>query len=170
MQGRTPEATAILDSVNLAFAKLLPMKAASRETNSGFVTPGQLRRATNKLDHTPTESGLAARDILPDSIPDSGTAGRLALGSMLKPSSVTTTAAAGAAAGLGWPAALAAAAAGMYTKTGAKYLSSGGEDILNAVLKKLRQGPMTPANLNQLEEITRLLGSTGTKAVGNIGE
>lgn len=172
IEGTTPEARQGLKDADAAYAKLMAMSKASMDTNSGLVTPGKLRSVVNKLNQNPTDTSLAARTVLPDTIPDSGTAGRLILHQMLNPVAVAGAGAAGAATGggLALPSALAGVAAGMYTKGGARYMSSGGEDILNAVLETLRKGPMTPDKLAQMEEITRVLGSSGTKAYGNTGE
>ena len=172
MEGTTPEARQGLKDADAAFAKLVALRAASEKTNTGLVTPGQLRRMVQKLKQTPTETSLAARNVLPDSIPDTGTAGRLLLHQALHPMGVAGAGAAGAVAapGMAIPLGLAAAAAGMYTKPGARYMSSGGEDILNATLSILRKGPMTPQKLQQMEEITRLLGSQSIRTTGNQGE
>ena len=171
LQGTTPDAVAQLQAANKAYRNMVPLKAASETTNSGLFTPSKLRQASNKLKIAPTDSALAARDVLPDTVPDSGTAGRLAIQHLITPRAAAATAgAATTVGGLGAPAALAAALAAMYTKTGAKYLSSGGLDIINATLRALRKQPMTPENTSNLEELTRLVGTQGTKAFWNQGE
>lgn len=80
-----------LKSINRGFAKLLRPESAASKAKDGIFTPAQLQTATRILDSSGRKKASArggalmqdfaqtARDILPSSIPDSGTAGRLLL-------------------------------------------------------------------------------------------
>lgn len=115
-----------LKSINKGFATLLRPESAASKAKSGIFTPAQLQTATRILDSSGRKKVSArggalmqdlaetARDILPSSIPDSGTAGRLLLtgGSAYASTSDNNT--------LQTLGALGLLGSGAYTKTGQK--------------------------------------------------
>ena len=161
MVGTTSEAKDVLRSANTAFRKLLPLEAASEASATGVFTPGQVRRASLKLKIEPSDVNDAARQVLPSTVPDSGTAGRQILHTLITPASAGAGAAGAAASGIA-PALLgtAALAAGAYTRPGSKYLSGGILPVVNA----LRGNKLSP---QELEDITRLLATQGVRAAGD---
>ena len=160
MEGTTKEAKQVLQGTNAAFRKLLPLEAASETSAAGVFTPGQARKAALKLKMEPSEANAAARQVLPSTVPDSGTAGRQILHSILTPTAAAGAAGTAAAGGLA-PALLgtAALAAGAYTRPGSKYLAGGVLPVVNA----LRGNKMSA---QELEDITRLLATQGVRATG----
>jgi len=160
MEGTTQEAKDVLQGANAAFRKLLPLEEASTKTMSGQLTPSSVKSAAQRLKMEPTGTAAAARQVLPSTVPDSGTAGRQILHSILTPSAVGAGAAGAAGMGMLPTAALAAVpVAAAYTKPGSKYLSGAyTEDLLKALRGKI--------SVNELEDITRLLTSQGIRAAG----
>jgi hypothetical protein len=108
----------------------------------------------------PDELTQAARQVLPASVPDSGTAGRQILSQIMHPAGLGAgaagvTALAGfaplAAAGLG--------ASALYTKAGMKAATQG----IHPIVKALRRG--APYDPNATEDVIRnLIGRTTTAA------
>lgn len=87
---QNPAQAGRLRDINEGFAKFTRVQSAASKANEGIFTPGQLRTATRIMD-TSTRKGQSARggalmqglaedaqSVLPSSVPDSGTAGRLA--------------------------------------------------------------------------------------------
>ena len=80
-----------LKSINKAFATMMRPERAASMAKGGIFTPGQLQTSTRVLDNTRRKSGSAAgkammqdladnaREVLPSSVPDSGTVGRALL-------------------------------------------------------------------------------------------
>lgn len=158
-----------LDAANAAWAKLRPMVDASERTLTGHVTPRQLMTSTDRLGQTPTATGVAARDVLPNKIGDSGTAERLIFNRLLAPAAAasaygtTATVASGLTPVLG----VAALVGGAYTKPGMKFLTEGSIPMLEKMLNALRTGPPTQVNAQGIRDITRILATRGAVAGGN---
>lgn len=87
---QNPTEAARLRAINEGYAKFTRVQNAASKANEGVFTPGQLRTATRIMD-TSGRKGASARgdallqslaedaqSILPSSVPDSGTPGRLA--------------------------------------------------------------------------------------------
>lgn len=166
---RDPAVLSKLDGANTAWAKLRPMIDASERTLSGHVTPRQLQVSTDRTGQKATETGIAARDVLPSTVPDSGTAERLLFNKWLSPAAAasaygTTSTVAGALSpALGAAAVLGAA----YTKPGMKFLTEGSVPALEKMLNALRSGPPTKVNAQGIRDITRLLAARAGTATGN---
>ena len=162
MEGATPEARQVLSDADKAYAKLLPIEQASAKTSAGDFTPKQLADSLRKLGMADDPVVQAARQVLPQTVPDSGTAGRQLLGQLLSPGNITGTGAAAAGlAGFGAPALAAAGAAATYTKPGVKMLTQGVHPMIAALRKRLSTGPYDP---NQVEDIIRNLVGRSTTA------
>jgi len=160
MVGSTQEAKDVLRGANAAFRKLLPLEEASTKTATGQLTPSSVRSAAQKLRMEPSELSKAARQVLPSTIPDSGTAGRQILHSMLTPTAVGAGAAGAVGAGLLPTAAMTAIPlAAAYTRPGSKYLAEGVTPLIN----KLRNKQLSP---DEIENVVRLLTSQGIRASG----
>lgn len=80
VQGVTPEATKVLGAARTAYRNLLPVISAADKSAPGQFTPRQLNRAAGQFDQTPSALSLAGQNVLPNTVPDSGTAGRALLG------------------------------------------------------------------------------------------
>jgi len=159
MEGRTPEARQALKDADKAYAKLLPVEHAAQKSSQGTFTPKQFSDSVRKFRGPEDAVTSAARQVLPSSIPDSGTAGRQILGDLLRsPGGAGTVAAGGAAlGGFGVPAAL---AAGMYTKTGSNAMTQG----VHPLVRALRKGNYNP---DTMEDILRNILGRGTTAAAN---
>lgn len=158
MEGTTPEARQALKDADKAYAKLLPLQEAGNKTASGIFTPMQLARQREGLNMKPDPVTQAARQVLPLSVPDSGTAGRLIVGHALKPSGAGAATAATAGLMGMTPLALAAAGAGaMYTGPGLRAMTQG----VHPIVKALRRSK-APYDPNNIEDIIRNLTARGT--------
>ncbi|KIQ20550.1 hypothetical protein RT97_28280 [Variovorax paradoxus] len=115
VEGLTPEATKTLGQARTAYRHLLPIVSAADKTASGQFTPRQLNRGASKFDQAPSALNRAGQNVLPSTIPDSGTAGRalwaLAIG--------------GGGAALAGHAAPAAVAAALYSSAGVGLMVKG---------------------------------------------
>lgn len=142
MQGSTPSSRDTLDAVNDAYDKLRVLQKAAPEGGSGLFTPKDVIKASSKSGITPSDLSVAASRVLPDTVPDTGTAGRslLARGAGLG----------GAVLGLGGHslgsgtaeatgAALAGSAA-MYSKPGIQYLANGVRPATDALYNLMPKG------------------------------
>lgn len=153
VSGLTPTAKQVLENANKAYAKLLPLEQAGAKSPAGFFTPKQLADSLRSMHMQPDELAQAARQVLPNTIPDSGTAGRAALANMLHPAGLGAGAAATAGlAGFTAPALAAAGIAGLYTKPGLKMATQG----IHPLVKALRGSPAT-YDPNNIEDIIRNL-------------
>ncbi|HEX7857350.1 MAG TPA: hypothetical protein VF503_27015 [Sphingobium sp.] len=114
VEGVTPEATKVLGAARSAFRNLLPVVSAADKSASGQFTPRQLNRASGQYNQRPSTLNLAGQNVLPSTVPDSGTAGRALLG-----------AAAAGGVSLGGPAAGASLAAALYSGPGISFLVNG---------------------------------------------
>jgi hypothetical protein len=74
------DALDVLQGANEAYKNLLPIRIASERTTSGMFTPQGMRAASKG---STTELTKAARQVLPTTIPDSGSAGRTLQGALL---------------------------------------------------------------------------------------
>lgn len=122
-----------LKSINRAFAELLRPERAASMAKDGIFTPGQLQTATRVLDSSGRKKASAmggalmqdlatnAREVLPSSIPDSGTAGRLLMPIIAGGSAYGVTSDDPRLQTLG---ALGLLGSGLYTKTGQKAMQT----------------------------------------------
>ncbi|WGT66014.1 hypothetical protein [Variovorax paradoxus] len=115
LEGTTPEAIRTLSATNAAYRQMLPVLKAADRTTSGQFTPRQLNRASGQYNQRPSELNLAGQKVLPNTVPDSGTAGRALLGGSLL----------GGGAALTGQALPAAAAAALYSGPGMSFLVNG---------------------------------------------
>lgn len=113
VEGATPEATKVLTAARTAYRNLLPVISAADKTAPGQFTPRQFNRAAGQFDQTPSPLNRAGQNVLPSTVPDSGTAGRSLLGLAMASGAVSSYAA---------PAALAAA---FYSGPGMRLLVNG---------------------------------------------
>ena len=113
VEGATPEATKVLTAARTAYRNLLPVISAADKTAPGQFTPRQLNRAAGQFDQTPSPLNRAGQNVLPSTVPDSGTGGRTLLGLAMASGAVSTYAT---------PAALAAA---FYSGPGMRLLVNG---------------------------------------------
>lgn len=125
---QNPSVAPKLQAINEGYANLVRVENAASKAKDGVFSPAQLDAAVRQSDSSVRKKAVAggnalmqdlsanARSVLPSSVPNSGTADRLALGGL------------GIGAGLHAvnPAALAAslAAAAAYTKTGSKVVAT----------------------------------------------
>lgn len=145
MEGATPEARDLLKAADAAYAKLLPLAEAGRRTASGTFTPRQLAEQLHRSGGEVDPVTQAAKQILPDTVPDLGTAGRGILAHMLQPTGVGAgVAGAAALAGFGNLASAAALASALYTKPGLKAATFG----VHPALKKMSENPTVAALRN----------------------
>jgi len=163
-EGTTPEARQTLQNADKAFAKLLPLLKAGEKSASGIFMPKQLSDALRGAKMKPDDLTEAARQVLPTTVSDTGTAGRQILANLVHPAGLGAGGAAAAGlAGFG-PAALAGAgAAAMYTRSGLKAATQGVHPLVKALRAKLSPGPYDP---NKIEEIIRNLTGRGITASG----
>lgn len=175
MRGTTSGSRQALREADAAFAKLLPIQEAGRRTASGFFTPRQLAEQLHRAGSKVDDVTNAAKQILPDTVADTGTAGRGILAHLLRPTGAGAGVAAGSAlAGFGAPAVAAAAAAALYSKTGLKAATQGVHPVIEALRNRMgagriagKAGPMKPTQYNpqEIEDIIRnLSGRTITAA------
>lgn len=164
MQGTTPEARQTLKEADKAYAKLLPLQESGNKSVTGVFTPKQLADSLRKLKMPEDPLAQAGRQVLPNSVPDSGTAGRQILANALHPA--IGAGAVGGAALAGWsPLALAGMSlAGAYSPTGFKGLTKGVHPLAEALRSKLgRPGPYNP---DLTEEALRNLIGRSVSASG----
>lgn len=114
VEGVTPEAVKVLGAARSAYRNLLPVVSAADKSVTGQFTPRQLNRASGQYNQTPGALNRAGQSVLPNTVPDSGTAGRALLG-----------AAAAGGLSLGGPAAGATLAAALYSGPGMSFLVNG---------------------------------------------
>jgi len=114
VEGVTPEAVKVLGAARSAYRNLLPVVSAADKSVTGQFTPRQLNRASSQYNQTPGALNRAGQSVLPNTVPDSGTAGRALLG-----------AAAAGGVSLGGPAAGATLAAALYSGPGMSFLVNG---------------------------------------------
>lgn len=114
VEGVTPEAVKVLGAARSAYRNLLPVVSAADKSASGQFTPRQLNRASGQYNQRPSALNLAGQNVLPSTVPDSGTAGRALLG-----------AAAAGGISLGGPAAGAGIAAALYSGPGMSLFVNG---------------------------------------------
>lgn len=165
----------MLRNTEAAYAKLVPIQEAGRRAASGNFTPRQLAEQLHKSGRNIDDVTLAAKQILPDTIPDTGTAGRGIIAHALTPSGAGAGTSAGLALGGFAPAATAAAlVAGLYTRPGLKAATLGVHPVVKALRNNFGagriagpQGPMIPApyNVEAVEDIIRNLSGRTTTAV-----
>lgn len=161
LQGATPEARQALKDADQAYAKLLPLSEAGDRTASGMFSPMQLANQLRRLNMEPDELVQAARQVMPNTVPDSGTAGRAVVAKLLTPTAVG----AGTVAGAGVMGFAPAAAAGLgtmalYTKPGIRGLTQG----VHPLVKRLRGG--ANYDYESVEDIIRnLSGRASSSAV-----
>lgn len=152
------------DQIAAASTRIKPMIEAGARSNTGTFTPKQLVDELRKSNMPINSQTQAARHILPDTVPDSGTGLRQAVYQMLHPAGLAGAAGTAAAVGLGGmtPFALAGAGvAGAYTKTGTDYLAKG----IKPLLEKLRGKKIDQASM---ETVIKLLSQQGARATGNV--
>ena len=163
MEGSTPEARQVLKDADKAYAKLLPLQQAGEKNTAGIFTPKQLADQLRKLHMQDDPLTQAARQVLPNTIPDTGTAGRALLGQMLHPAGLGAgTAAAAGATGFVAPAVAALGASALYTKAGLKGATQG----IHPLVKALR-GRGRPYDPNVVEDVIRNVTGRGVSAVAN---
>jgi len=165
MEGTTDVAKTQLSNANKAFAKLVPLLKAGEKNAQGVFTPMQLSNALRQLKMQPDQLAEAGRQVLPTTVPDSGTAGRQIFGRLVMPEAAGAGAgiAATGLAGFGPAAAAGLGAAAMYTKSGLKGLTSGVHPLVEALRAKLTKQAYDP---NQIEDIIRNLTGRGITAAG----
>lgn len=136
MAARSDPSGTELQGINKGWAKLQQMRAASGA--DGVMSPTAMARQANKSGFG-TDLARAAQQLLPNKIPDSGTAGRNAMGTLLG-----DLAGGGALAHFVSPAAaIPAAGALLYTKPGMQALNS-------LVFRKYGISPMTAQAFKRL--------------------
>lgn len=74
------DAMELLQGANAAYRNLLPVRIASERTKSGVFTAEGMNSAAKSSKVGPTVLTKAARKVLPSTVPDSGSAGRVLLG------------------------------------------------------------------------------------------
>lgn len=152
MVGTTPEARQALKDADKSRAMLQSILDAADE-GTGEFTAKALNKATVKAGGA-DKFRQAAASVLPTITPDSGTAGRTAIGNLVSAPTLGAGAAGMAAGGI-VPAALAAAgAASLYTKPGMAGLTQGATPMVNALRNKLGRKAMTPEEFEQLVQFT----------------
>lgn len=77
------DALELLQGANEAYRNLLPLKIASERTQSGVFTPQGATAGAKTAKTGPSTLTQAARQVLPSTVPDSGSAGRLLQGVLL---------------------------------------------------------------------------------------
>jgi hypothetical protein len=161
MEGTTPDAIKGLQDANAAYAKLLPIQKAGEKTAAGVFTPKQLADSLRTNKHAADDVTQTARQVLPNSIPDSGTAGRTALLKLLSPAALGAGAA-GTAGVAGYVPAAAAIGLGslMYTKPGLRAVTEGVHPLVDALRKKAGKQPLDPDELEAT--INNLIGRSVT--------
>jgi hypothetical protein len=164
MVGTTTEARQVLKDADRAFAKLVPLQKAGEKSASGVFMPKQLSDALRNAKMKPDDLTEAARQVLPTTVSDSGTAGRQVLANMIHPAGLGAGGAAAAGlAGFG-PAAIAGlGTAALYTRPGLKAATQGVHPLVKALRAKLSSGPYDP---NKIEEIINNLTGRGITAAG----
>ena len=163
MEGTTAEARQGLTNADQAFAKLVPLLKAGEKNSQGIFTPMQFANALRTAKMKPDQLTEAARQVLPTTVPDSGTAGRQIFGKLITPEAGGAGAGVAAAgiSGLG-PAAIAGLGAGaMYTKPGLRALTNGVHPLVEVLRAKLTKQAYDP---NQIEDILRNLSGRSITA------
>jgi hypothetical protein len=163
LEGMTPDATKLLGATNAAYRQMLPvLKAADRaKGQGGRFTPLQFNRASGQYGQTPSGLNQAGRNVLPSTVPDSGTAGRVLLG-------------AGAAGGvaLGGPLTAATAAAALYSGPGMSFLVNGlRSQLSDKAYAYIRSLPPQKAVefIAKLAERQPAIGVTANQLIAQIG-
>lgn len=168
MEGATPKARQSLQDADQAFAKLLPLLKAGEKSAHGVFTPKQLSDALRTAKMQPDQITEAARQVLPNSVPDTGTAGRQLFANLVSPERLGAGTAVATGIGGMAPAAVAALGAGaMYTKTGLRALTEGAHPLVEVLRSKLpqqlRKGDYNPATA---EAVARNLIGRSLAAAG----
>jgi hypothetical protein len=80
-----PAAKELLENANKSFKALIPITIAAERDAHGVFTPSVLKQAARRVNKTgdPTELTQAAARVLPSTIPDSGSAGRMLQGALM---------------------------------------------------------------------------------------
>jgi hypothetical protein len=94
LDAKTPDAGKLLKDTNAAYRNLLPVVKASDRAmaQGGRFTPLQLNRAAGQFGQEGSELNQAARRVLPNTIPNSGTADRIGIGAAFAAPVKTTVA------------------------------------------------------------------------------
>ena len=158
----SPEDAKMFQRVQRAELRARPFVAVTEKSAEGTFTPMQMVRElkqhpANKITST-TEQ---ARAVLPETVPDTGTAMRTAIYHAMSPSGLSGAAGLSAYGGFTalTPFILAALAGSVaYTKTGTKYLDKG---VLEPALSKITGRPI---NKDELETVVKLLSQQGAGA------
>ena len=154
MEGATPEAKAVLDSANRARANIAPLQDAINKSSTGVFTPGQVRQKALATDHPVTPLTNAGLEVLPSTIGDSGTAGRVAMDKLFSGSRQPGERSDG---GIFKSLLGAALTGGAYTDMGSKYMTKG----IHPLVDMLRKGTTNP---DLTEEMIRQLVGQGTRS------
>ena len=156
----------MFDKIATASSKLRPLEELTTKTNTGVFTPLKASKALSDAGLNEDALTKAAKQTLPDVVPDTGTGIRSALYHMLSPSGLSGAAGLAAYSGLPHLAPFLAAGAGLAalnTKSGTKYLAEGVEPIIKA----LRNKDLTAAGRKALEEKLKLIGTQTAMQYGN---
>ena len=153
-----PQAAEKLAGLIRAQDELKLVQLAASKSNEGMFSPMQLQRVYERQNRPLSRSLKDAKATLPNTVPDTGTAGRTILYHMLAPAGVSGAAtSAGFLTGFGPLVTTAAALGGAYTKPGTMYLGSGVKPILNKLgLKNLSR--------DEMEYAIKLLGQQSGRA------
>ncbi len=163
-EGTTPEARQAIRDADQAFAKLVPLLKAGEKTTHGEFTPKQLATALRNEKLKPDDITKAAQYVLPNSIPDSGTAGRTLLEKFISPAGAgAATASSLGMAGMLPAAGAAAGLASLYTRPGLKAVTQGVHPLVTALRKKAGKAELDP---DLLEDYIRNLSGRGVTAAG----
>ncbi|MDM0057351.1 hypothetical protein [Variovorax fucosicus] len=161
LQSVVPGATKQLSATNNAYRQMLPVLKAADRTQTGQFTPRQLDRASGQYSQKPSDLNRAGQNVLPSTVPDSGTAGRALLG-----------AAAVGGASLGGPAAGAALAAAVYSGPGMTFLVNGLRGVVpDKVLRGIASLPQSKQRgvLQHLAATVPAVGQRITELAPQIG-
>ncbi len=168
MVGLTKHSTKQLADANTAFKNLRALNAAGEKNAEGVFSPKNLIDASKQVKGGKQELAQVARQVMPDTVPDSGTAGRSALGLAAK--ALITGTAAQTVGGL--PAVLGATAAtgAAYSRPGLSYLAKGLEPATKAALDKMPAAVRTKILQlapDEMEHAIRLWSTQGMRGMGN---
>ena len=154
MVGATPEAKDVLAAANKARANIAPLQDAVEKSNTGVFTPGQVRRQALATDHPVTPLTNAGLEVLPSTVGDSGTAGRVAMDKLFSNSHNPGERASG---GMLKSLLGAGLTGGAYTDMGSKYMTKG----IHPLIDMLRRGTTNP---DLTEEMIRQLTGQGARS------
>jgi hypothetical protein len=171
MQGTTAGARQTLQDANEAFKRLRVLQFASDRTISGEFSPMDIVKGARQAKGSSTPLSEVARQVLPSTVPDSGTAGRTAVNKLATMATALGGGGAAVATGNVVPAAVGLTGLyGAYSKPGLNYLAKGVTPVTDAIYNHL------PANVQKAllrmapadaEALLRTLTTQGLRSQSN---